>query len=309
MRYRKLGKTGIDVSVLGLGCSGLGGVFGDLPEADAIRTVHTALDLGVNYLDTAPLYGFTKSETIVGKALKGVARDRYHISSKVGRYTFSDSDFSYSRVKQGLDESLGRLGCEYLDLAILHDIEFVPLEEVLNEGLRAVLDAQQEGKVRFIGASGLPLRIYPAILTYANLDAVISYAHYTLQNTSLTSMLPLFEAHNAGVINASPLALGLLTPGGPQKWHLASDGMKSACRKAAEWCASQGVDIAELGMRFAFAEPRVHSTLSGAIRPEEVERNARAVDQPPDPELVAAVQEILSPVRDLTWPSGRPEYN
>lgn len=309
MHYRKLGKTGIDVSVFGLGCSGLGGVFGDLSEADAIRTVHTALDLGVNYLDTAPLYGFTKSETMVGKALHGVARDRYHISSKVGRYTFKDSDFSYSRVKQGLDESLGRLGCEYLDLAILHDIEFVPLEEVLNEGLRAVLDAKQEGKVRFIGASGLPLRIYPAILTYANLDAVISYAHYTLQNTSLTSMLPLFEAHNTGVINASPLALGLLTPGGPREWHLASDEMKSACRKAAEWCASKGVDIAELGMRFAFAEPRIHSTLSGAISPEEVERNARAVGQPPDPELVAAVQEILSPVRDLTWPSGRPEYN
>jgi aryl-alcohol dehydrogenase-like predicted oxidoreductase len=309
MQYRKLGRTGLEVSALGLGCSGLGGVFGDMPEQDAIRTVHTAFDLGINYLDTAPLYGFTKSEAVVGKALRGIARDRYFISSKVGRYSFNDSDFSYGRVKQGLEESLGRLGCEYLDIAILHDIEFVPLEVVLNEGLRAVLDARQEGKVRFIGASGLPLKIFPAILAYANLDVVISYAHFTLQNTSLLSMLPLFEAHGTGVINASPLALGLLTPAGPPKWHLAPDEMKAKCRDAAAWCASRGIDIAELGMRFALSEPRIHSTLSGAVSPQEVEHNVRAAGEPPDPELVSAVQNILSPVRDLTWPSGRPEYN
>jgi aryl-alcohol dehydrogenase-like predicted oxidoreductase len=309
MQYRKLGRTGLDVSVLGLGCSGLGGVFGEMPEQDAIRTVRTALDLGINYLDTAPLYGFTRSETVVGKALREVPRSRYYISSKVGRYSFDDSDFSYARVKRGLEESLGRLGCEYLDIAILHDIEFAPLEVVLNEGLRAVLDARQEGKVRFIGASGLPLKIFPAVLAAAHLDVVISYAHYTLQNTSLTPMLPLFEAHNAGVINASPLALGLLTPGGPPKWHLAPDEMKVKCREAAEWCASKGIDIAELGMRFALSEPRIHSTLSGAVSPAEVERNVRAVGRAPDPELVAAVQKILSPVRDRIWQSGRPEYN
>lgn len=309
MMYRRLGKTGLEVSILGLGCSGLGGVFGDLSEQEAVRTLHTALDLGINYLDTAPLYGFTKSETMVGNGLKGIARDRYYISSKVGRYTFKDSDFSYARVKQGLDESLGRLGCDYLDIAILHDIEFVPLEVVVNEGLRAVMDARQEGKVRFIGASGLPLKIYPAILAYASLDVVISYAHYTLQNTALASILPLFEAHDVGVINASPLALGLLTPGGPQSWHLAPDELKAKCREAAEWCAARGVDIAELGMRFALSEPRIHSTLSGAVTAEEVERNVRTVGHAPDPELVAAIQNILSPVRDLTWPSGRPEYN
>src|SRR5262249_11199705 len=148
----------------------------------------------------------------------------------------------YDRVTQGLDASLGRLGCGYLDLVILHDIEFVPLDQVLNEGFRALLDARAAGKVRFIGASGLPLTVYPAILAHAKLDAVISYAHYTLQNTRLEEALPLLESHNLGVINASPLALGLLTPQGPQPWHLADDELKFKCREAAGWCGANGID-------------------------------------------------------------------
>src|SRR5262245_60791273 len=178
MQYRNLGGTGISVSVLGLGCAALGGVYGEIEQADATLVFRTALDEGVNYLDTAPLYAVTKSESVVGRALKGVSRDRYFISSKVGRYDRADFDFSYTRVSEGLDASLGRLGCGYLDLAILHDIEFVPLEQVLNEGLRALADARAAGKVRFIGASGLPLKIYPAILSHARLDAVITYANY-----------------------------------------------------------------------------------------------------------------------------------
>ncbi|MCC6391248.1 MAG: aldo/keto reductase, partial [Bryobacterales bacterium] len=102
MEYRTLGKTGLKVSALGLGCAALGGVYGEITEAEAIRALHTALEEGINYLDTAPLYALTKSETVTGKALKGIGRDRYSISSKVGRYAVDDSDFSYQRVKEGL---------------------------------------------------------------------------------------------------------------------------------------------------------------------------------------------------------------
>ncbi|MBL8214244.1 MAG: aldo/keto reductase [Bryobacterales bacterium] len=309
MIYRTLGKTNLQVSVLGLGCAALGGVYGDLSEKEAVETLHTALDEGINYLDTAPLYGETRSETMVGKALRGVNRERYTISSKVGRYSTTDSDFSYQRVKDGLDQSLDRLGCGYLDVAILHDIEFAPLRDVLDGGLRALKDAREEGKIRHIGASGLPLKIFPAILAEADLDVIITYAHYTLQNTAAEGLLPLFEEHNLGVINASPLALGLLTPQGPQPWHLGGAELKAACRRAVDFCNEQGVDIAQLGMQFAMANPRIHSTLTGARTAEEVLRNVRIVGQEPDPELLAEVQRILAPVRDLTWPSGRPEYN
>jgi len=308
MEYRILGQTGLNVPALGLGCAALGGVYGEITEAEAIRALHTALEEGINYLDTAPLYVLMKSETVTGKALKGIGRDRYSISSKVGRYAVDDSDFSYQRVKEGLEATLGRLGCGYLDIVILHDIEFVPLHQVIEEGLRAAQDARAEGKVRFIGASGLPLKIYPAILAQTDLDVVITYANYTLQNTSVESVLPLFEKHNLGVINASPLGLGLLTPRGPQPWHLADDEMKEACRKAAEYCTARGVNIAELGMQFAMANPRIHVTLTGARTAEEVRRNVRSVGVAPNAEMVAAVREILAPVRDRIWPAGRPEY-
>lgn len=309
MIYRTLGKTNFQVSVLGLGCAALGGVYGDLSEKDAVETLHTALEEGINYLDTAPLYGETRSETMVGKALRGINRERYTISSKVGRYSTTDSDFSYKRVKEGLDRTLDRLGCGHLDIAILHDIEFVPLGEVLEGGLRALQDAREEGKIRYIGASGLPLTIYPAILAEAELDVVITYAHYTLQNTSAEGLLPLFEKHNLGVVNASPLALGLLTPQGPQPWHLGSNELKAACRRAVNYCKEQGVNIAQLGMQFAMANPRFHSTLTGAKSADEVLRNVRLVGQEPDAAVLAEVQSILAPVRDLTWTSGRPEYN
>ncbi len=309
MEYRRLGKTGLDVSALGLGCAALGGVYGDIAEADAIHTLHTALEEGVNYLDTAPLYGVTRSEAAVGRALRGVSRERYYISSKVGRYDYAIFDFSYERVRTGLEESLNRLGCGYLDIAILHDIEFSPIEIVVDEGLRALHDARAQGLVRFIGASGLPLSIYPAILARAELDVVISYANYTLQNTALEPMLPEFERRDVGVINASPLGLGLLTNEGPQPWHHGSEAVKTKCREAAHWCVSRGVDIAELGMQFALANPRIHSTLSGAKNAGEVRRNVRCAGRPPDPEIVAEVQRILSPVRDRIWPSGRDEYN
>lgn len=309
MLYRKLGKTNLDVSVLGLGCSGLGGVFGHIELNQAVRTLHCALDEGINYLDTAPFYGETRSETNVGIALKGVPRGRYYISSKVGRYGMTDHDFTYRRVKQGLEESLARLGCDYLDLVILHDVEFVPLEQVIGEGLRALHDARQEGKLRYIGASGLPLKIFPALLSVAELDAVISYAHYTLQNTMLEGMLPLLEAYHLGVINASPLALGLLTPQGPRDWHLGSDRLKAKCREAAEWCNRQGIDIAELGMQFALSNPRIHTTLSGALSETEVRKNVACVGKVPNPQLIEALRHILTPVYGHVWPAGRAEYN
>ncbi|MBI4908057.1 MAG: aldo/keto reductase [Acidobacteria bacterium] len=309
MLYRTLGKTNLSVSVLGLGCSGLGGVFGDVTEAEAIRTVHTALEEGINYLDTSPLYGFTKSETVVGKALNGVSRDHYFLSSKVGRYTFNDSDFSYERVSRGLDESLERLGCGYLDIAILHDIEYVPLYEVIDGGLRALLDARADGRIRFIGASGMPLKIFPAILGRTELDAIISYANYTLTNTSLETILPLLEERNVGVINASPLTLGLLTRKPVAKWHQAGPELIAKCREAVEWCDRRGVDIAEVGLQFALGNPRIATTLSGACSPQEVKQNVRCVGKSPDPQILAGIRAITEPVRDIAWPCGREEYN
>jgi L-galactose dehydrogenase len=135
---------------------------------------------------------------------------------------------------------------------------------------------------------------------------VISYAHYSLQNTRLVSeLLPVAEERGVGVLSASPLSLGLLTNQGPPPWHPAPAEIKDACRRAAEHCRSRGADIAFLGMQFCFAEGRIPSTITGTARQEELAVNLRAMAEPIDRTLLAETEAILAPVKDWVWVSGK----
>src|SRR2546421_4510937 len=109
MQYQPLGRTGLKVSKLGFGASPLGGVFGEIDEAEGIRAVHAAIDLGINLFDVSPYYGFTWAESVLGRALKTIPRDRFILATKVGRYGQSEFDFSAARVARSIDESLARL--------------------------------------------------------------------------------------------------------------------------------------------------------------------------------------------------------
>src|SRR5437588_5841913 len=131
MIQRPLGRTGLQLSALSYGASPLGNVFRPIDEAEGIRTVHTALDLGINFIDVSPYYGLTKAETVLGKALATVPRDRYHLATKVGRYGENEFDFSAARVTRSIEESLGRLGVETIDLIQCHDVEFGDLNQVV----------------------------------------------------------------------------------------------------------------------------------------------------------------------------------
>jgi len=130
MHYRILGATGVRVSALAYGGSSLGSAFREIDEAEGIRSVHVALDNGINLIDTAPYYGATRAETVLGKALKGVRRDRYVLATKVARYgpQMADFDFSAERVTRSVDESLERLGVGHVDFIQVHDMEFGDLE-------------------------------------------------------------------------------------------------------------------------------------------------------------------------------------
>ena len=112
MHYRPLGQTGLNVSILSYGASPLGGVFRDTDDHEGIRTVHTALDLGINFIDVSPYYGATRAETVLGRALRGIARDRYILATKVGQYGDGQFDFSAARMTRSLDESCARFGVE-----------------------------------------------------------------------------------------------------------------------------------------------------------------------------------------------------
>ena len=195
---------------------------------------------------------------------------------------------------------------DHVDILLAHDIEFATdYEYVFNETYRVLQDLKKEGKTRFIGMSCYPLGLLTQAIERCDLDVVISYAHCNLWNTRLlTELMPVAEARGTGVLNASPLAMGLLTNQGPQPWFPGQPEIVAACKKAAELCRSRGADISFLGMQFVYAQKRVPCTLTGAARKSELEVNLRAMTEPLDQKLLAEVMQVLDPVRDWTWQSG-----
>ena len=311
MQYRPLGNTGLNVSVLSYGASPLGSVFRGVAEPDGIRTVHTALDMGINFIDVSPYYGLTRAETVLGKALATVERDRYFLATNFGRYGPETKafDFSAARVTQSVDESLARLGVDHVDIIQCHDIEFADLHQIIEETLPALRQVVTTGKARFVGITGLPLAVFHRVIDHAHVDTILSYCRYAINDTSLASALPYLLKNGVGVINASPLSMGLLSNREPPTWHPAPPEIRAACAKAAALCRQRGTDIARLAIQFAVAEPRIATTLVGTANPENIANNIRWAAEPLDLELLADVQKILAPIHNHTWPSGRPENN
>ena len=309
MEYRTLGKTGLRVSALSFGASSLGGVFKPVDESVAIRTVHTALESGINFIDVSPFYGYTKAEEVLGKALKGVPRDRYFLATKVGRYGDAEFDFSAKRSAASIDESLQRLGIDYVDIIQSHDNEYGVLNQVVNETIPALRQIQKQGKARFVGITGYPLKIFDTILSSTEVDTILSYNHYSLNDTTLAGLLPWLREKGVGIINASPVSQGLLTNHELPAWHPAPEDVRKACADAAAYCRSQGTDIAKLAMQFSLSNPEIHTTLVGTADPANIVKNVKWIEEPIDKVLLGNVQRILATIKDRGWVLGRPENN
>ena len=311
MKYRTLGRTGLKVSVLGFGGSSLGSVFREIDEKEGIRTVHAAIEHGINLVDTAPFYGLTKAELVLGKALREIPRDRYILATKVGRYGHKERDFDFSaaRVTRSVDESLGRLGTDHVDFIQVHDMEFGSVEQIVTETIPALRRVQASGKARFVGITCLPLRLLRSVMERIEVDQIQSYCHYCLNDTSLASMLPFLKEKGVGVINSAPIAMRLLSVEGPPAWHPAPQQVRLKCAEAARFCAERGGDLSKLALQFSVANPGIASNVVGTADPKRILRNIQEVGEPIDQELLSGVQRILSPVHDVTWPSGRPENN
>ncbi|HEY8993508.1 MAG TPA: aldo/keto reductase [Lacunisphaera sp.] len=310
MNFRPLGRTGLNVSVLSFGGSSLGGAFRQTDDAESIRTVHTALDLGINFIDVSPYYGATRAETVLGRALKGVARDRYILATKVGQYGEGEFDFSAARVTRSLDESCARLGVDYIDLLQCHDIEFANLDQIVNETLPALVTLCEQGRVGHIGITGLPLKIFPAVIERTPpglVETILSFCHYELNDTSLADLLPLCRKRGIGVINASPTGMGLLTERGVPSWHPAPPAMVEGARKAVDFCRAQGVDIVKLAVQFCVAHPQIATTLVGTANPENIRKNVAWAEEAPDFELMGQVLALLRPIHNHNFTRGREE--
>ncbi|CAN6450016.1 unnamed protein product [Victoria cruziana] len=308
---RPLGQTGLMVSAVGFGASPLGGVFGTVSEQDAIESVREAFRLGINFFDTSPYYGGTLSEKMLGKALRalGVPRESFVVSTKCGRYV-EGFDFSAARVTRSIDESLARLNLDYVDILHCHDIEFGSLDQVVNETIPALLKLKEAGKARFIGITGLPLEIFTYVLDRVptgSIDVVLSYCHYSINDTTLEDLLPYLKSKGVGIITASPLAMGLLTENGPPEWHPASAELKAACQAAASHCKSKGKNISKLALQYSLKNTDISTVLVGMNSVEQVQENVAAsteAGEEADQHLLQEVQDILKPVKDQSWPSG-----
>src|SRR5689334_25178203 len=182
MLTRPLGKTGLQVPILSYGASSLGAEFRNIDLSEALRSVRVALDLGMNFIDTSPYYGRGMSEVLLGIALREVPRESYLLGTKLGRYAPQHFDFSAKRVNESIDISLERMKVDHLDIILCHDIEFVPMQQIVDDTLPALRKIQKQGKVRFIGISGYPMKIFRWVLERADLDVILSYNHYTIQN-------------------------------------------------------------------------------------------------------------------------------
>lgn len=310
MLTRPLGRTGLELPILSFGASSLGQEFVPVNLQDALASVRVALDCGLNFIDTSPFYGRGMSEVLLGIALRGVPRDQYTLCTKLGRYHLSHFDFSAKRVAESIDVSLHRLGVDHLDIALCHDIEFVPMQQIVDETLPAMRRAQQAGKVRFLGFSGYPQKIFRFICDQTDVDCVLSYNQYTLQNTRFVDeTVPYLKVKGIGVMNAGPFSARLLTNAPLPAWLKEPEAVKEAARQAAAHCAERGVDIAKLALQFSLAHPDIATTIAGSANPNNIRRWAEWAAEPLDQQLLAEVQAIFAPVRNVGHIEGLPENN
>lgn len=312
MRYTELGKTGLKISSLSFGASSLGSVFHETKEAESIKAVETALEGGINFIDVSPYYGHYKAETVLGKALKILPRDKYYLSTKVGRYGkdgVNTWDYSARRATESVYESMERLNIDYIDLINVHDIEFqaaLPggLQKVCEETLPALVELRDKGVVGHVGITDLQLENIKYVIDNTPegmVESVLNFCHFCLNDDKLLDYLDYFEEKGIGVINASPLSMGLLSNRGVPDWHPAPKPLVEACAKAAQHCAAKDYPIEKLAIQYSVSNPRIAGTLFSSANPENVKRNIEWANSEPDWILVEEVKEIIGEQKRVSW--------
>lgn len=312
MRYTEIGKTGLKISNLCFGASSLGSVFHETKEAESIKAVETAIEGGINFIDVSPYYGHYKAETVLGKALKIIPRDKYFLSTKVGRYGkdgVNTWDYSGKRATESVYESMERLNVDYIDIINVHDIEFqasLPggLQKVVDETLPALVELREKGVVGHVGITDLQLENLKWVIDHApegTVESVLNFCHYCLNDDKLVDFLDYFESKGIGVINASPLSMGLLSQRGVPDWHPAPKPLVEVCAKAAQYCNEKNYPIEKLAIQYSVSNPRIAGTLFSSANPANVQRNIDWANEEPDYELIKAVQEIIGDQKRVSW--------
>jgi L-galactose dehydrogenase len=288
MHYTTLGRTGLTVSTLGLGGASIGGSYGPVEdEPEALRTVQAAVDLGINFIDTAPLYGRGQSEERIGRALAECrGRDKVILATKVG-YLPPGLGYDRATTVAAVEASLTRLQTDCVDLIQIHEVDRVPLAQAVEETLEGFRLLQAAGKVRFAGITGDNVAKLTLAADTGLFDAVQTFRHYTLTNqTAADELLPTAARHTMGVINGSPLGMGLLTGGDPHVMNRpAPPEVVARVDRMRELAQRLGISLPELAIRFSLSQPGISVTIPGTKSVVRLAENAaawRAGPLPPD---------------------------
>ena len=308
---RKLGRTNVEVTQLGLGGAGLGDLFDIVDDVDAIATLQTAWDIGIRYFDTSPWYGRGQSEHRFGRALYRRPRADYVLSTKVGRLfrAFHDSehfehgfwrgglkfqhrfDYSYDGIMRSFEDSLQRLGLPRIDLLLVHDLDIshhatdasvaAYLTELHNGGYRALTELKQAGLISGIGAGINEPGMMPRFLDLIEVDFFLVAMPYTLLDTEVTnSEFPRCIAGDVGFVIGAPFASGILATGAvPGARYRYADATPEVLAKVAQIeavCARHNVPLAAAALQFPLGHPSVAAVIPGAVLPEHVTRNVTA---------------------------------
>ncbi|XP_023323321.1 L-galactose dehydrogenase [Eurytemora carolleeae] len=232
------------------------------------------LKAGINFIDTAPWYGHGVSERVVGQALKTFPRQAFYISTKVGRYEADTEhmfNFSKDKVVSSVKESLARLQVDYIDLIQVHDVEFAEsLVQLAQHTIPALIQLKSQGLVRYIGITGYNLDTICRLVNFlppGTISTVLSYCRATILDSSLLGRYQnFFKEKGIGLINASPIGMGLLSLVGPPNWHPATPLIKTSCLKAAKYCQERGMDISELALLWTIDQDVTTTLVSTADR-------------------------------------------
>ncbi len=313
MKYRKLGDSDLQVPVISLG-SWLT-YSGGVEKRQAMACVHKALDLGINFFDTANVYGRGAAETVLGEALSGLPRHSYSLATKVYG-VMSDTDKGLSRVQiaKQLDASLKRLGTDFVDLYQCHRYDE---ETPLAETMEALTLAVKQGKTRYVGFSEWPLDMIEAA---AKMSDVVRFVSSQPQYSMLWSapqeeIFPRCAELGIGQIVWSPLAQGVLTgkyaPDSPPPAESRARHASMGNMLPKRWLQAPlltaigqvkllaerdaGVSLAQFALAWILRKQEVSSAIVGASRPAQIAENAAAAEREIAPELFAKAEEILAP--------------
>jgi aryl-alcohol dehydrogenase-like predicted oxidoreductase len=294
--------TDIAVTAISMGGAGLGGIFGEVSEADGVAAVEKALELGINWIDTSPYY--FESERRIGLALRVVSRKSYHLSTKIGTNPNRYLDYSAEAAKWSVQNSLKTLGIDYLDICLIHDPLPGHLEQALGShgALEELVKLKRQGIIRAIGIGVQSHELIHRAIDTGEMDIVLTVNDYTLlRQTVLEGVCEYAEPCGISVVNGAALAMGLLSGRDPvsigtPRWSPAKNEVNAALR-VFEWCRLRNVPILGLALQFSLRQPRLASTLIGASTAKEVEECWKAVNSPISEEIWKELNGLLEEIR------------